>query len=186
MISKKDLSIRQVLKVLNGYHNNTNTITKLLSYVNVDIAGQQVTMPLEAPDSAPAILRDAVYTDQVNNYPTWVELGVYNKLKVISQNNPKVWSKLQELGFSLNDQTREVIVAADVENPIIECGGEKLEIPPHSRLTITYKTDTGIEILERQFSNNTDSTQSITVPKQSIQLPDGAKAVTHNVVISNM
>ncbi|MDA1775112.1 hypothetical protein PDJ95_27915 [Bacillus cereus] len=49
------------------------------------------------------------YTDQVNNYPTWVQLGIYNKFKVISQHNPTIWNKLKELGFFLDDQTKEVI-----------------------------------------------------------------------------
>ncbi|MCQ6530710.1 ETX/MTX2 family pore-forming toxin, partial [Bacillus mycoides] len=49
------------------------------------------------------------YTDQVNTYPTWVQLGIYNKFKVISQHNPTIWNKLKELGFALDDQTKEVI-----------------------------------------------------------------------------
>ncbi|WP_178389845.1 hypothetical protein, partial [Bacillus cereus] len=97
------LEIRDVLKALNGYHNNTNTITKIYSSNGV-------------PMFPPATLRDAVYTDQVNNYPTWVELGVYNKFKVISQHNPKIWKRLEELGVSLNDQTKEVIMAFDDPN----------------------------------------------------------------------
>ncbi|MEK4677601.1 MULTISPECIES: phosphatidylinositol-specific phospholipase C [Bacillus] len=97
------LNIYDLLKALNGYHNNTNTITKIES------ATGAIMFP-------PATLRDAVYTDQVNSYPTWVELGVYNKFKVISQHNPTIWKRLQELGVSLNDQTKEVTIAFDDPN----------------------------------------------------------------------
>ncbi|MEK4418383.1 phosphatidylinositol-specific phospholipase C [Bacillus sp. FSL K6-0268] len=102
-MSRETLKVRDVLKALNGYHNNTNTITEIDSANGV-------------PIFPPVTLRDAVYRDQVNNYPTWVELGVYNKFKVISQHNPKIWKRLEELGVSLNDQTKEVIMAFDDPN----------------------------------------------------------------------
>lgn len=51
---------------------------------------------------------DGYYTDQVNSYPTWVQLGIYNKFKVISMHNPEIWNKLKDLHFSLDDTYKKV------------------------------------------------------------------------------
>ncbi|WP_340828679.1 hypothetical protein [Bacillus sp. FSL K6-0268] len=76
------------------------------------------------------------YTDQVNTYPTWVQLGIYNKLKVISQHNPTIWNKLKELGFALDDQTKEVIF-----NGVIDMRDQKEPGSVYESSVQTYELD---------------------------------------------
>lgn len=104
-----------------GYTNASATIdttTHTVTSPQEDIllaprTGAVVTAKLSTPVYKTKLLGisriKGYYTDQVNNYPTWVQLGIYNKFKVISQHNPTIWNKLKELGFSLDDQTKEVI-----------------------------------------------------------------------------
>ncbi|MGR5864640.1 hypothetical protein ACT7DZ_14105 [Bacillus cereus] len=84
-------------------------------------------------------------------------------------------------------EKQEPIKSVQTQNQLstaVEFGGDTLEIPPHSQLTITYKTDTGIELLQLQYGNDTDSAKSVLTPKKSAMLPDGAKSITRDVVIS--
>lgn len=74
------------------------------------LTGAVVTAKLSTPVYKTRLLGASslkgYYTHRVNNDPTWVQLDIYNKLKVISQHNPTIWSKLKELGFDLNNQTK--------------------------------------------------------------------------------
>jgi hypothetical protein len=88
-------------------------------------------------------------------------------------------------------EKHEPIKTVQTQNQLstaVEFGGDTLDVPPHSQLTITYKTDTGIELSQFQYNNDTteDSVKFVITPKQSVMLPDGAKPVTHDVVINKM
>lgn len=104
-----------------GYTNASTSVDTVSHTVNVpseefEIAPRTAvvkTAKLSTPVYTSKLLGTSrikgYYTDQVNAYPTWVQLGIYNKFKVISQHNPTIWNKLKELGFDLDDQTKEVI-----------------------------------------------------------------------------
>ncbi|UIJ69769.1 ETX/MTX2 family pore-forming toxin (plasmid) [Bacillus cereus] len=104
-----------------GYTNASTSVDTVSHVVNVpseefEIAPRTAvvkTAKLSTPVYTSKLLGTSkikgYYTDQVNTYPTWVQLGIYNKFKVISQHNPTIWNKLKELGFDLDDQTKEVI-----------------------------------------------------------------------------
>lgn len=103
-----------------GYTNETHTINSKEDSVTTSPesvtlkphTGAVITATLGTPAYTGKLkgkmTLDGYYTDQVNSYPTWVELGIYNKFKVISMHNPSVWKKLQELHFSLDDNHKKV------------------------------------------------------------------------------
>ncbi|MEK4677490.1 MULTISPECIES: hypothetical protein [Bacillus] len=72
----------------------------------------------------------------VDTYPTRVQLGIYNKLKVISQHNPTIWNKLKEIGFALDDQTKEVIF-----NGVIDMRDQKEPGSVYESSVQTYELD---------------------------------------------
>ncbi|OLR27477.1 hypothetical protein [Bacillus cereus] len=104
-----------------GYTNASTSVDTVSHVVNVpseefEIAPRTAvvkTAKLSTPVYTSKLLGTSkikgYYTDQVNTYPTWLQLGIYNKFKVIAQHNPTIWNKLKELGFDLDDQTKEVI-----------------------------------------------------------------------------
>ncbi|PEP85132.1 ETX/MTX2 family pore-forming toxin [Bacillus toyonensis] len=110
-----------------GYSNQTRTMDTVKHTV------QAPSIPVQLPARTGAVAKATLstpivvtklqgttkikgfYTDQVNSYPTQVQLGIYNKFKVISQHNPTIWSKLQELGFNLDDRTQSVIFNGTID-----------------------------------------------------------------------
>lgn len=104
-----------------GYMNATKTIDIEIKFVrilpeNLEVAPRTAvikTAKLSKPIYASKLLGISriagYYTDYVDTYLTWIRLGIYNKFRVISQHNPIIWEKLQELGFSLDNRTKEVI-----------------------------------------------------------------------------
>ncbi|MGH0792326.1 phosphatidylinositol-specific phospholipase C [Bacillus cereus] len=110
-VSRTNLSISTVLEILNGYHNNTNQVNiGTLFPLKQTHDPTLVRFQREGVTDTPPAKLQGFYTDTVNSYPTWVQLGIYNKMKLISQCNPEIWNELTKLGFSLNDQTKEVLV----------------------------------------------------------------------------
>ncbi|UIJ69656.1 ETX/MTX2 family pore-forming toxin (plasmid) [Bacillus cereus] len=131
-----------------GYTNASTSVDTVSHVINVpseefEIAPRTAvvkTAKLSTPVYTSKLLGTSrikgYYTDQVNTYPTWVQLGIYNKLKVISQHNPTIWNKLKELGFALDDQTKEVIF-----NGVIDMRDQKEPGSVYESSVQTYELD---------------------------------------------
>lgn len=116
-------------------------------------------------------------------------MQVYKKLATLAPMAALGTSLLLSPSMTFAAEKHEPIKTVQTQNQLstaVEFGGDTLDVPPHSQLTITYKTDTGIELSQFQYNNDTDSVKFVITPKQSVMLPDGAKPVTHDVVINKM
>lgn len=75
--------------------------------------GLVVTTELGTPTYKATLLGETrikgLYTNFVNSYDIWIQQSIYLKFKLIASENPAIWSKLQALGFSLDEKTKEVI-----------------------------------------------------------------------------
>ncbi|MEK4677532.1 MULTISPECIES: hypothetical protein [Bacillus] len=116
-------------------------------------------------------------------------MKIYKKLATLAPMAVLGSSLLLSPSMTFAAEKQEPSKSVQTQNQLstaVEFGGDTFEIPPHSLVTITYKTDTGIELLQLQYDNDTDSVKSVHTPKKSVMLTGDAKSITNDAVISKI